>query len=271
MQVIARFDRKTDAEGAFSALLAAGVAASDLSLIIHAKAEGPLRQIELSNGELSSAPDAGFVDPAAEANFIGGGMGLPRLSAEGSMVFESKVGAGISTSSPDDDASTVAELDDSQTASEDMLYPASGESYGGLDAHDIERFTRTGKVDITGIGRSGISGSSLAEDTALESLYQDLSAVILPHFGIAYGDGKLATELTSVAIQSSGARDPSPDIGPIVHRMGASASWTNDLVDCWESGGALLEVSLPTEDFEALGIGRILTSHRGTLPETQEV
>lgn len=271
MKIIAKFDHKTDAEEAFAALLAGGVAPSDMSLVVPVEIEGPLRQIDLSNGHLMDAPDAGFIDPAGEAGFIGRGMGSPRISAEGSMVLESEVGGGISTSTPADDVSYVEELDDSQSAAERMLYPDSGESFGGQDAHDIERFANTGSLDLIGIGQDGIAGSSRAEDNALASLYQDLSVIVLPHFGLVYGDGMLATELTAIAFQSQGARDPSPEMNPILYQLGADHNWADQLASCWKQGGALLEVTLPPEEIEAFHVERIVGMHGGKLPETREV
>ncbi len=271
MKVIAKFNHKTSAEEAFAALLAGGVGSSDLSLVVHARADGPLRQIDLSNGHIMDAPDAGFIDPAGEAGYIGRGRGLPRISAEGSLVLESDVGGGISTSSPDDDVSMVEELDDSQSIAEEMLYPDSGESFGGQDAHDTERFANTGSLDFTGIGEGGLAGSSRAEDGALESLYQDLSVIVLPHFGVVYGDGPLATELTAVAVRAQGAHDPGPEVSPILQLLGNCPSWADELTDCWQHGGALLEVSLPPEEIEAFHVEQVLCEHGGILPEPSEI
>ncbi len=268
MRILARFDKRIKGEEAFSALLGLGIAESDLSLLVPVETQGGFRQIDMGNGGFMEAPDAGFIDPASEAGYVGSGLGLPRIEAEGSMLLESSVGGGVSTSSPDDDVSSVQEMDDSESTAEAMLYPEAGESFSSQDAHDIERLAQTGSVDITGIGPSGVSGSAEAEEIALDSLYQDLSVILLPGWGAVFGDGGLATDLTAAAIKHKAARDPRPDLGTVLASTATPRDASLRLVDCWGRGGAILEASLPVEESDALGVERVIVDHGGVIEQS---
>jgi len=98
---------------------------------------------------------------------------------------ESEVGGGIATSSANDDVSQVEEMDDSESAAEDLLYPRGGRSFGDEETAELDNAANHGfqtteeetlplrraeipytEIDLPGLGRligEGSFGTALLE------------------------------------------------------------------------------------------------------------
>src|SRR5688500_16479919 len=110
--LFATFKDADAAERAFNALLDFGVQPEDLSLLVNEYAQGgPPAGPTLDEIEATSDLD-GVYDPSI-ANGLGGiGLGEIRLEDEGSHRFESQIGGGISTSTRNDSADSIDQMDD---------------------------------------------------------------------------------------------------------------------------------------------------------------
>src|SRR5579862_548995 len=106
--VFGSFSRAASAETLLGALIGAGAAPEDLSVVIRRNGI-PLSDKfeEFTSGR--EMIESGIEDPPL--------YGHAAIQAEGSDIYESEIGGGISTSTPDDDVSSVEEMDDSESAS----------------------------------------------------------------------------------------------------------------------------------------------------------
>ena len=99
--VIAQFPSEELGHLAYADLLETGLTSTDLSLVLLSPEERGKPHFNGHSPELSISSALGLG-------------ALPRKEAEGSFIYESHVGGGISTSKPEDDVSSVDELDESQ-------------------------------------------------------------------------------------------------------------------------------------------------------------
>jgi hypothetical protein len=121
--LIAQFPSDDLGRLAYADLLETGLTSTDLSLV-------------LLSPEAKGKPHFNGHSPETSTSSALGLGAVPMKEAEGSFMYESHVGGGISTSGPDDDVSSVDELDNSQEIAEESLYPASGQSYSEQDEGD---------------------------------------------------------------------------------------------------------------------------------------
>jgi len=130
--VISYFAHISDAELALADLIAEGLSEQDFTLVKFGVVSHGVATDTLEN----------VIEP------FGSNRIAPAEAAEGSPDRESQVGGGIETSSPDDDVSSIEEMDDSESAAEATLYPTSGHSMGEEDAEDINRVTSAGFLGV---------------------------------------------------------------------------------------------------------------------------
>ncbi|MBI1756937.1 MAG: hypothetical protein HYR64_07515 [Fimbriimonas ginsengisoli] len=231
------------AEDALLALQGEGIAPDDLSLLRKERATGLLGPLEL---------DPAPVERTAPARSAAGSS-LPRAEREGSDLFESHIGGGISTSSPDDDVSAVEEMDDAPEIAEDQLAPANGRSYGSEDVLDAAEFASSGYLHALRPGKAPFVREADSQITRL-------------HAGSLHieGDGPLSTAATTWAAE----RSPLPIEERLHLRLeseGIRLTDADSIVQAFRTAHPLLciEVSLPEltaparralEEFGALAI-----------------
>jgi hypothetical protein len=143
------------AELALADLMAAGLSEQDVTLV------------EPSTARASAASLASAVVPVSGTR---NGSSRER---------ESSIGGGIATLEPDDDVSTIEEMDDSESAAEDAMYPDSGHSYSEEDVHDME----------------ALLGDAAAQRARLRRPETDLSEIAVEGLGLVVGEGSFGTQL----------------------------------------------------------------------------
>lgn len=220
----ASFTNGEAAERTVGALLEIGVAPDDISLVVK-QATRPGADVEL-------VPEPLMVD-AGEGGTYGDRTGR---QTEGSFSRESQVGGGIGTSSPDDDVSGIEEMDDSETVSEDMIYPTSGTSYSSQEDHDVTEAANTGFFNTTIPGRHG----NHAHDGHLD----ELDSLLVPGFGLVLGGGDLATELIGGGMATDVGGNPAAPLMEYLTDQGVSPDLAHDLGAVFDRGGAVLAVAV---------------------------
>lgn len=231
------------------ALLEAGVAPEDISIVIK------------SNGSMDGSASFQFEEGDAGLAMVDSGEGgASRLGhsgsqTEGSFVYESRIGAGISTSSPDDDVSKVDEMDDSQTAAEEMSYPASAQSYSSQDRIDAARATRHGYFRTTEVGGDGLGLNPSPPRDAFDS---GITSVIVPHFALVLGDGPLATAVMGAGVAAQRAGTPAANLQDYLEDQGVPHDLAFMLAKDFEEGGAVLAVAAPPGGIDSEAAVRVL-------------
>ena len=132
---------------------------------------------------LSKDGESGGTDPLeyVVAPFAGNQSNLSDIT-EGTPDRESEIGGGISTSSPDDDVSGPEEMDDSESASEDLIYPAEDRSRESDEAQDVE-------VEVT----TGFSGTAIPPRSYERAAEPVVDEIDLPGIGTLVGEGSFGT------------------------------------------------------------------------------
>jgi len=136
----ASFKNRDLAERTVGALLDAGVIPEDISLIAPTRESEP-HELVVDYEPALMMVDAGMLG-TAEVRYRS-----KSAEVEGSDVYESKIGGGISTSSPDDDVSAIEEMEDAESIAEDLIHPAKGRSFGSEEFGDADAFAKFGTLN----------------------------------------------------------------------------------------------------------------------------
>lgn len=139
---------------------------------------------------------------------------------------ESPIGAGISTSSPDDDISLIEESDESQERAEDQSYER---SQGQIEAIDLEGEIETGFPIDPPISRKM---GYLTEDDAIDQ-------IAVPGFAVVQGGGELAT-----AALAPSPSDLFASIRGNLIEEGVDKETVDSLEGIFKGGGVILAVEL---------------------------
>lgn len=242
----ASFKDPDSAERAFNALMDLGVQPEDLSLIINENAPG--------------GPPPGDYDPAIVTgldNLVAAESGI---EDEGSYTHESRIGGGISTSADDDAVASPDEMDDSQSASEDESYPASGVSFGAQESHDVMEAARTGYFNTT-------APEAHAPNGVLEPTLE-VSSMSVPGLGRVLGDGGLATLATGAMLASGVGGRSAVGIAEYLVDSGVPSNEAPDFGEPLQTGGAILAATIRPGDASAVVAEDLLVRHGAGLVRT---
>jgi len=235
--MFASYLSREQAERLVGALLEAGVPAEDLSVVVRTDPSPPGEKTHLCE----SRDGLAIVD-SGEGNSPM--FGHSAKETEGSFLYESRIGGGISTSSPDDDVSTVDEMDDSQTAAEEMSYPANAKSYSSQERLDVTRATNTGFFNTTDPGLEGLGLTDTGEESY--GIHEsDISSVIVPGVGLVIGDGALATSLVGAGVATEVGGAPAATILEYLEDTGVPYELAFMLAKDFRTGGAIVAIATP--------------------------
>jgi hypothetical protein len=120
---------------------------------------------------------------------------------EDSLGIESQIGGGIETASPDDDVSSVEEMDDSESAAQGLLYPAGGRSVEGEEAREIQIGANSGFFQTT---KPAYPNSKFCEPV--------LTSFRLNGIGLVVGEGSFGERIIE-ALSSEGVEGVQALIG----------------------------------------------------------
>lgn len=247
--VFASFQDGEQAERIVGALLDAGVAPEDISLVVATK-NG------LGGGAQLSESMAGM----AVVHATEGGspqFGHVAEQTDGSYIYESPIGGGISTSTGDDAVSGVEEMDDSQSASENMTYPQSAQSYGSQERFDAAQGANTGFFNTTRPGPEGLGPSDMEENLPGEG---ELSSMIVPGIGIVLGDGNLATTIVGAGLATEQGGNPAADMQDYLTDQFVPNDLAWLLAKDFREGGAVLAVATPPGALDSSALEQVLES-----------
>lgn len=179
--LISFFAHTSDAELALSDLVSEGLSEQDFTLVKFGEQESANHFDALEN----------VIEPFGNRRIASLDQG------EGATDRESQIGGGIETASPDDDVSAIEEMDDSESISEEILYPSKGRSVEADEAGDIEIGARTGFFRTTW---QVATHSKRAEPM--------LTEMELAGFGLLIGEGSLGEILLEAHLNggSDGAK-----------------------------------------------------------------
>jgi hypothetical protein len=232
----AAFPDLTLAERVISKLLSQGVPPDDISVLAHVSEERLKSGLGVPPQEMQTAlTDASYYvgrpdDPAQP----------PKSKAPRDYLEQSDIGYGISSSSPNDDVSSVDEMDDSQSAAEALLEPSELRSYGSREDEGLEEAadgkfpTRVPEID------------DFRQDFGPDStdVARSLESVEVPRFGLVMGGGALAT----AAISREGA---STDLMNFLQDEGMSVSEAQDFLSEFRRGKTILAVAVVPGEVDA--------------------
>ncbi|HEY3782437.1 MAG TPA: hypothetical protein VGL56_15250 [Fimbriimonadaceae bacterium] len=226
--VFASFTNGEVAERLVGSLLESGVAAEDMSLIV-----------KNNHASLEDSNEALVMVDSGDAETIR--FGHTGIQTEGSYVHESRIGGGISTSTPDDDVSSVEEMDDSQEAAEEMSYPASAQSYSSQERRDTVQATNTGFFNTTKPNQESLGLPNVDKN----AIGDEISSVAIPNLGIAIGDGALATSVMGAGMADEVGGVPAAHIQDYLEDQGVPADLAFMLGADFEKGGAVVAIATP--------------------------
>lgn len=236
------FGSYTDAERAkilVGALLEAGVAPEDMSVVIHTNGspaieDGP-RHLEESEAGMAMVDSGEAQVPQ---------FGHERIQTEGSYIYESKIGGGISTDTPDDSVSGVQDMDDGQEVAEEMIYPASAQSYSSQERFDVAQGADTPFFNTTDPGPESLGLEDTGEDQAGFADF-GLTSLIVPAIGLVLGDGALATEAMGAGLASEKGGTSAATLQDYLQDQNVPRDIAFMLAKDFEEGGAVVAIAAP--------------------------
>jgi len=249
--VFASFDNGQQAEVLVGALLEAGIAPEDISVIIAGRddmaVEGGAPHLEESHA------GAAMVDSGESAATL---YGHAAEQTAGSYIYESPIGGGISTSSPDDEVSGVEEMDDSQYAAEQMTYPQNAQSYSSQERFDVAQGANTGFFNTT---KPGAEGFGPAEPNESDLPGEDeLTSITVPGVGLVLGDGTLATAIVGAGIATERGGNPAADIEDYLTDQLVPKDLAWMLAKDFREGGAVVAIATPPGEADSDVIEQVL-------------
>lgn len=231
----AAFTDAAAAQAAYAALLRSGATTEDVSLVVRRLdevlesgppllAENRLEDATAFVGRADDPEPTDLTDLNDPANDI-------------RVLTESPIGGGIATDTRDDSVSGIEEMDDSQSAAEDMISPPLDRPASRHEVDDLQLTLETGfPTPVPTIDKEG----ELLPDDPDADLKADTLAV--PGFGVVAGLGGLATACLDWA--DPGERDIRESLVNYLYEEGMGETQAQRYADRLHDGGALLEVTL---------------------------
>lgn len=169
-------------------------------------------------------------------------------------LYESEVGGGISTASPNDDVSGIEEMDDAVDAAEEFLYPAGARDVRSngprsFSEIDSEAFASTAPGHDIRSSSTGVYGQ---DDGLSVGVFAALLPAVVPGVGIAMGDGPLADDLMA----ESEIGDV--NLSQFLQSRGLTANEALQAEVRLSSGGGWVEVALASGEASARQIEALL-------------
>jgi len=250
--VFGSYSRKEAAESLLGALLEAGVAPEDLSVVV--RADGQVKR----GDNLEEGVTGLMMVDSGQTNALM--YGHVAIQSEGSEIYESRVGGGISTSTPDDDVSSVEEMDDSQDAAEQMTYPATEHSYSEQEEFDTLGATNSGFFNTTKPGIEGLGLVDSGEGRGME-MVSELSSVMLPGFALVLGDGALATAMMGAGVAAVVGGRPAAHLQDYLEDQAVPHDLAFMMARDFEAGGAIVAVAVPPGGLDSEVLRQILETN----------
>lgn len=167
------------------------------------------------------------------------------IGAEYEAAEVSDIGGGISTADSSKNVDSVDQMDDSQTAAEDQLYPRFDASNSSHEMDDLNRAVRTGFPSPVTPLDNDFAGDSESD--------RSLDPVVVPGLGVVMGGGDLATAAFDWA-GKNGEPDPS-SLLTYLQDEGVPPGPANELLSHLGNGGAIMAVTIvPEVNEEALEV-----------------
>lgn len=232
----AAFPDSIPAQQVIRQLLSDGIELDDISLVTR-DSNGIERLAPPSTGDASffvdrsDDPEHDLVDTASR-------------NADFEAAEISRIGGGISTSDKGQNVDSVDQMDDSQSAAEDNIWPREDTSSSEHDLDSLHLAVNTGyPTPVTPLDNDFARGAS--------DFDRSLEAVDVPGFGVVMGGGDLATAAFDWSNQNG--KVDTPNLLTYLHDEGVPPEPANELLGHLENGGAILAVALtPQVDEGAL-------------------
>jgi hypothetical protein len=239
-----------------SALLDEGVLPEDISVIVDESISEKISGTSNGNGVQRIGRDL-LTDDDRDINYAGTGNPEMDPSFENSLepedpLYESEIGGGISTASSSDSVSGVEEMDDSQSASEEMLDPL-----GSLDFRN-QGMETTGIDDVPGRTSSfstptGIHGQEAGVGVGLLAA---LMPAVVPGLGLVMGDGPLASDI--LAEEDKAIEE---GVTPFLKAQGLEEGEATRFEAALAAGGGILEVTAASGQASGRQVHDVLETH----------
>jgi hypothetical protein len=239
---VAAFRTPELTELAASDVLEQGVSGEQLSVVLDASAGARVFSLEGGDG----API--YVEDDLAVGHEG------QMPASERYLYESPVGGGISTSTPDDDVSGIGEMDDGQSVAEDFLYPIGPIDRRSEEEDDPneESADFVSRTDITEHGTlapgGAVKGADFGESS---SLFAMLTVQDIADVGYVLGDGELATALG----------EAEENVDSALALIGLPDEARAAIESALNLGGGVLAVVVPAGDLEENALAAILKKH----------
>lgn len=243
--VFASYQDPSRAEVVVGALLEAGVAPEDLSLLVHDPEGSPQVRNELA----PTLRPLLLVDAGQPSTKM---IGYEDKETFGSDVFEAPAGGGIDTSNSDDAIDTIDQSDRSQELAEDMIYPLNERPYSDNEARDVAEgakgFFNTTRPEGQPFAQSKTATSVPFEEDALSPLH-------VPGVGYVLGGGSLSTEIIGAGLATEQGGNPAASLAEYLLDQGVTREEALELTADFASGGAIVSVASPPGT--GIGLDRI--------------
>lgn len=224
--VIATFRDIPSGVRAVRDLLSGGIEADDISFVARTgNVNGHIGKLEDASYMIGRSDDP--IDNPAAGMREGG----PQRTR---YVVESPIGAGIATSSPDDDASTLDEMDDSQSAEDDLFTPAEDRPQSRHEVDDLQLTLETG-FPTPMLEPDPVTDAGVTPDHELD---ESLDVVRVAGFGVVMGGGSFATAALDLIVPGDLARFES-----FLESEGVPTNAAKQAIGVLEFGGGLLAVA----------------------------
>lgn len=168
-------------------------------------------------------------------------------------IYESEVGAGISTASPNDDVSGIEEMDDASEFAEESLYPFGARdvrthgprSFSELDAESYAPTAPGRDVQSSATGIYGQDGGYGV------GVFAALVPASVQGVGEVLGDGALATDLMDYEGDEA-------DLGKVLRARGLASAAASAAELAFNGGAGLIEVAAASGEASARQIQAVL-------------
>jgi len=230
---IAAYQNVSSARRALQSLLGDGISPDDISMVCHAEVT------ELNGDGVGKLEDASFMigrdddpidNPAARMDDTD-----PNRIR---YVQESNIGGGISTATIDDSADNVEQMDDSQSAAEEMISPPEDRPASRHEVDDLQLTLDSGFPTpvpvIDPVTDAGIVPNHEYDES--------LDTLPIPGFGLVMGGGALAT--VALDFVNRPPAEGSNRFRAFLENEGVPGEQAHEMLQAVESGGAVLAVAV---------------------------
>lgn len=251
----ASFSSTASVERVIAHLMSQGVGPDDISVLSHEPLLADVPAAAPSTNGASHLTDAtAFVgreddpDPLAEPRH-------GRDLAKNNYSVESPIGTGIRSDTTERTVDSVDQMQDAQSAAEDMTYPPELISQGDHEDDDMVRTLDKGFPSAPPV----IDDFEQPAISDVNDLTQSLDAIPIPDFGVVVGGGALATAALDLG-NEDGNRDPQPLIQHLLDQ-GMTKGEANEFIESFKSGKTLLAVALVPGEIEAPYVEQLAENH----------